>query len=143
KIQAKPKAAKRRSMARAWAMMIVAFAAVLFGALAFDGEEAQAQPAPKARAKAKSKFEPGKTAPDVKSLTNGTKIDAAALTKLIDQEINKRIQAEGAKSAGLCDDAEFIRRVYLDLVGVIPSADKVAAFLDSKDANKRSKLIDD
>jgi hypothetical protein len=142
---AKPQAAKRRSVAQAWPMVTLTFAAVLFGALAFDWEEAQAQPTPKAKGKLKSKadFTPGKAAADAKSLTNGTKIDAAALTKLIDQEINKRIQAENAKSSGLCDDAEFIRRVYLDLVGVIPSVDKVAAFLDSKDANKRTKLIDE
>ena len=145
KNQAKPNAAKRRSLARKWPMMIVAFAAILFGGLTFDGDEVQAQPQPKAKAKAKAKFEPGKTSPDVKSLTNGTTIDARrrGLTKLIDQEINKRIQAEGAKSAGQCDDAEFVRRVYLDIVGVIPAADKVTAFLDSKDTNKRAKLIDE
>jgi len=143
KNQAKPQAAKRRSLAQAWPMVTCTFAAVLFASLAFDWEEAQAQPTPKARAKSKADFVPGKAAADVKSLTNGMTVDAAALTKLIDQEINKRIQAEGAKSSGLCDDAEFIRRVYLDLVGVIPSVDKVAAFLDSKDANKRAKLIDD
>ncbi|MEZ5943468.1 MAG: DUF1549 and DUF1553 domain-containing protein [Planctomycetaceae bacterium] len=40
------------------------------------------------------------------------------------------------------DDAEWIRRVYLDLVGHIPPADKVEEFLSDKDAGKRSKLID-
>src|SRR5205807_4151491 len=35
------------------------------------------------------------------------------------------------------------RRVYLDLLGVIPPADKVSAFLASKDADKRSKVIDE
>src|SRR5262249_17308038 len=43
----------------------------------------------------------------------------------------------------LADDAEFLRRVYLDITGVIPPADKAAAFLDSKDPDKRAKLIDD
>ena len=39
------------------------------------------------------------------------------------------------------DDAEFIRRIYLDLTGAIPPAGKAAAFLDGKDAKKREKLI--
>src|SRR5262249_49918339 len=42
-----------------------------------------------------------------------------------------------------CDDAEFIRRVYLDITGVIPTADKVVAFLDSKDPDNRARLIDE
>src|SRR5581483_5588314 len=41
------------------------------------------------------------------------------------------------------DDAEFLRRAYLDLVGVIPTAEKAQAFLDSTDANKRAALIDE
>lgn len=37
-------------------------------------------------------------------------------------------------------DDEFLRRVYLDLVGTEPDADKVKLFVDDKDANKRSQL---
>jgi hypothetical protein len=40
-------------------------------------------------------------------------------------------------------DAEFLRRVYLDITGVIPPADKVSAFLDSQDPNKRAQVIDE
>lgn len=39
-------------------------------------------------------------------------------------------------------DAVFIRRVYLDLLGIVPAVDDVKAFLDSSDAKKREKLID-
>ena len=144
---AKTKQATRRSLAKMWPMVTLTFAALLFGALVIDWDEAQAQETPKTkvvpfsgkRDSAKSKV----AVPEAKSLTNGAKIDAAALTKLIDQEINKRLQAEGVKSSGLCDDAEFIRRVYLDLVGTIPTAGKVKEFLDSKDTDKRTKLIDE
>ncbi|MBI2806326.1 MAG: DUF1553 domain-containing protein [Planctomycetes bacterium] len=133
----------QRSWSRAWFMVMLAFSALTMGAVAFDQDQALAQ-APKA--KAKTKAEPSrktKNLPVAKSLTAGVKIDGAALTRLIDQEINKRITQEKAKSSGLCDDAEFARRVYLDLVGVIPTGEKLAAFLASKDANKRAKLIDE
>jgi len=129
-------------------MVTLAFAAVLFGALATDWEPAQAQEAKaKGKAKAKAKVDvksaATKNLPVANSLTNGKAIDAANLTKLIDQEINKRIKAEGVTSTGLCDDSEFIRRAYLDIVGVIPTADKVTEFLSSKETNKRAKLIDE
>ncbi|MBI2806361.1 MAG: DUF1553 domain-containing protein [Planctomycetes bacterium] len=42
----------------------------------------------------------------------------------------------------ICTDQEFIRRAYLDVCGVLPTPPEVTAFLTSKDANKRSKLID-
>ena len=42
----------------------------------------------------------------------------------------------------LCDDATFARRVYLDLIGVIPTIDQLTKFLDDQSPDKRNKLID-
>src|SRR5215211_5313157 len=39
--------------------------------------------------------------------------------------------------APLADDAEFLRRLSLDLVGRIPTAAEARAFIDSKDPDKR------
>jgi hypothetical protein len=72
-----------------------------------------------------------------------TKVGEAVLTERIDKAIGKRLEAEGIKLSPLADDAEFLRRVYLDIAGIIPSAEKAAAFLDSKDPSKRAKLIDE
>src|SRR5690242_15850565 len=69
--------------------------------------------------------------------------DATTLSERIDQAIGKRLEAEKIRPSPLADDAEFLRRVYLDITGVIPPANKAAAFLDSKDPNKRAKLIDE
>ncbi|MFO0811248.1 MAG: DUF1549 domain-containing protein [Gemmataceae bacterium] len=44
--------------------------------------------------------------------------------------------------APLAADAEFVRRVTLDLNGTIPTADEVRAFLADKAADKRTQLID-
>jgi hypothetical protein len=41
-----------------------------------------------------------------------------------------------------CDDATFVRRAYLDLIGVIPTAVELNKFLVDSSAGKREKLID-
>jgi hypothetical protein len=41
------------------------------------------------------------------------------------------------------DEAEFVRRIHLDLIGRIPEANRVAAFLDSREPDKTAKLIDE
>ena len=60
----------------------------------------------------------------------------------VDQLIFARMQDAGIQSAPLCTDEEFIRRVYLDLTGRIPSADDVKNFLQDKNGNKRDALVD-
>jgi hypothetical protein len=43
----------------------------------------------------------------------------------------------------LCSDAVFLRRVYLDVTGTLPSAEEAKAFLDDPDVeNKRRLLVD-
>lgn len=39
------------------------------------------------------------------------------------------------------DDATFLRRVYLDLIGLLPDAEEVDAFLQDSSPNKRHELI--
>jgi hypothetical protein len=69
--------------------------------------------------------------------------DGQALARRIDDAIDARLRAENVAASPRCDDAEFLRRLYLDLTGHIPAADKAVAFLDSRDPNKRAKLIDE
>ena len=45
-------------------------------------------------------------------------------------------------AAPVASDAEFLRRVYLDLNGTIPTAAEAKAFLADADPKKREKLID-
>ena len=44
--------------------------------------------------------------------------------------------------SGLSSDAEFLRRVCLDLTGTLPPANRVREFLRSSDPQKRSRLVD-
>ena len=60
----------------------------------------------------------------------------------IDQRIEAGFAIRKATAADICSDADFVRRVYLDLSGVIPAADVSHHFIQSKDSAKRAKLID-
>jgi hypothetical protein len=57
----------------------------------------------------------------------------------IDQAIAARIDCPVAPRA---DDGEFVRRIYLDLTGCVPSAAETRAFLDDSSPDKRARLID-
>src|SRR4051812_22729743 len=70
------------------------------------------------------------------------KPDPAALAKKIDARINERLKANGVTPAARADDAEFLRRVMLDLAGRIPLTSEVHAFLDDQSPDKRVKLVE-
>lgn len=60
----------------------------------------------------------------------------------LDQLIAGEQQAAGVTPAPLTSDEQFIRRVYLDVTGRLPSPSGIIAFVADKDSNKRGKLID-
>lgn len=68
--------------------------------------------------------------------------DAAALAALIDRHIETRLEAERVSPAEPADEAEFLRRVYLDLHGVVPTAEQAARYLADSDPARRARLTD-
>lgn len=68
--------------------------------------------------------------------------DAAALAARIDQLIAAGWTANKVKAAPVTDDAEFLRRVYLDLGGRIPRFSEVRDFLDNTAPDRRQKEIE-
>lgn len=69
--------------------------------------------------------------------------DAAELAGMIDSGLDAKLAAEKIPASSMCTDSEFVRRVYLDLTGVIPPGDRAKAFIDSKETDKRAKLVDE
>ncbi len=45
--------------------------------------------------------------------------------------------------APLCDDATYVRRLYLDLIGTLPQPAEVLAFLNDDHPQKRTRLVDE
>ncbi len=60
----------------------------------------------------------------------------------IDRIIEKSWKAAGVTGNPMTSDAVFLRRIYLDAIGRIPTLAEAHEFLDSTDKNKRSHLIE-
>jgi len=61
---------------------------------------------------------------------------------VIDEAVFAKLNRMRVKPSELCTDSEFIRRVYLDCVGVLPTPDEVKAFGLNPSPNKRPELVD-
>ncbi len=60
----------------------------------------------------------------------------------IDECVLADLRAHGITPAPLCSDAVFVRRVYLDVIGTLPTAAEVGTFLADEHPDKRAVLID-
>ncbi|HEY2909100.1 MAG TPA: DUF1549 domain-containing protein [Gemmataceae bacterium] len=67
---------------------------------------------------------------------------AEPLHSVIDRELKAAWAREKIAPAPRSTDSAFLRRVYLDLLGTIPTYQETTAFLADTDAKKREKLID-
>jgi hypothetical protein len=64
-------------------------------------------------------------------------------TNPIDRILNAYLSEHDIDPPAALDDAAFLRRVYLDLVGLLPPRDRLHAFIADGDPAKRERLIDE
>lgn len=60
----------------------------------------------------------------------------------VDDLVHQKLQQLKFLASGTCTDEEFVRRVYLDVIGVAPTIEETTAFLGNPATDKRAKLID-
>jgi uncharacterized protein YjdB len=61
----------------------------------------------------------------------------------VDTLIYNKLRKLRILPSGICSDEEFLRRASLDIVGVLPSVEEYARFMEDKDEKKRDKLVDE
>lgn len=60
----------------------------------------------------------------------------------LDRLVYRRLQELGLQPALPCSDAVFLRRVYLDVIGTLPTAEEVRAFLKDPRPDKRTAVLE-
>lgn len=61
----------------------------------------------------------------------------------IDREVTAKLRMLNMVPADPSSDNEFLRRVYVDTIGILPTPDEVRSFLEDKRADKRERKIDE
>ena len=73
----------------------------------------------------------------------GFKYPAVPEVNFIDKIVVQKLKKLNMVPSGLSSDTEFLRRVTLDTVGLLPTPEEIRKFLEDKSANKREKKIDE
>lgn len=81
---------------------------------------------------------PAAAADDEAKLPNGISPQTAKINELIAQ---KWEEAGITKAAGKATDEEFMRRVFIDLIGRIPTVEEILDFEQDRGQNKRTRLV--
>lgn len=74
--------------------------------------------------------------------TRRTVAEVRAAAREIDALVEAALDRAGATPNRLTDDATFVRRAYLSIVGRIPTATETRTFLDSDARDRRGELVD-
>lgn len=60
----------------------------------------------------------------------------------VDEILAAKWKSLGIRPAQICSDGVFVRRVYLDVIGTLPTAEEARQFIDDPSPDKRARLID-
>lgn len=65
----------------------------------------------------------------------------ASAAQSLDTLVTERLRADGISPAAICSDEVFVRRVFLDAIGTLPTTREAREFLSSTKPDKRKELI--
>lgn len=61
----------------------------------------------------------------------------------VDELVNEKLKKLRLAPSAICSDETFIRRLYLDLTGTLPTVDEFQRFMATAEPDKRHRLIDE
>jgi Protein of unknown function (DUF1553)/Protein of unknown function (DUF1549) len=64
------------------------------------------------------------------------------VVNFVDQHVFAKLKLMTILPSDVCTDAEFVRRAYLDVCGLLPTSEESTRFVADKATDKRAKLID-
>jgi len=138
-----------KTMLRVITCLLVVVAAVAVAAppatkaarAAKRAEKTTAQPG--ARLPAAVLEEPAGPVMQVATVDRSRRPAVEAAAQQIDGLLEKHWGEHGVAGSDPLTDAQFVRRIYLELTGQIPTFDETMRFLDSRSSSKRADLVDE
>ncbi len=61
----------------------------------------------------------------------------------VDELVLEKLKKLRMNPSEICSDEQFVRRIYIDMIGLVPTYEEFEAFVNSEDPDKRAKLIDE
>jgi hypothetical protein len=61
----------------------------------------------------------------------------------IDALVDAKLKKLRIVPSGICSDEAFLRRAYIDIIGVLPTVEEYHRFMESKSADRRERLVDE
>ncbi len=90
-----------------------------------------------------ARFETHTVGNQVLVLPKGLMYSPPAVTgNYVDELVGAKLNKIRITPSGLCTDEQFLRRVTIDITGLLPTEDEYHAFMADADPNKRAKLVD-
>ncbi len=83
-----------------------------------------------------------KVAMQVVAVNTSSRERIAQAAGRLDGHVESKLLSENQDPNDIADDEVFLRRVYLDVAGRIPTLQEATEFLESADASRREDLID-
>ena len=68
-------------------------------------------------------------------------LPARPVFNFIDKRVDQHLERLNVHPSGLADEATYLRRVYLDLIGTLPTANETEDFLNNNRPDKRAQLV--
>jgi hypothetical protein len=73
---------------------------------------------------------------------DGSEFPQQPVHNFIDEFVDAKLRKLNIHPGGLCSDADFLRRAFVDLIGTLPTAAEAREFLGDTSQEKRSALVD-
>ncbi|NBV44500.1 MAG: DUF1549 domain-containing protein [Planctomycetia bacterium] len=130
------------------AILTLAVVGILAGLAVGAGAAEKRVPARRRAAAAQGRLPPAVT--DAPATTNlvvapvdrSRRATVAAAAAAIDRLVEAGWQERGLEGSRALDDARYVRRMYLELGGRIPTHEETVTFFDDRAADKRAELVD-
>ena len=131
-----------KNLPRVITCLLVVAAAVAVGAAPATKAARAAKRAGKTSAQPGARL-PAGTVMEVAAIDRARRPAVETAAQQIDGLLEKHWSEHGVEGSDPLTDAQFVRRIYLELAGQIPTFDETMRFLDSKSSSKRADLIDE